>query len=63
MEQKLNIIEEDPLIETKRNIDKSFTGPVKKSLLRYVFIVIDTTQTSTRVDFKPSRIGVTQLYL
>lgn len=59
VEQKLNIKEENPLIETKRIIDKGFSAINKKSLLRFVYLIIDTTLTSTRVDFKPSRIGLT----
>lgn len=63
MEKKLNIKEDDPLIEAKRAIDKGYASSGRKSLLRYVFLVVDTTQTSTHVDFKPSRIGLTQIIL
>lgn len=63
VEEKLNIKEEDPLIEEKRAIDKGYASTGRKNLLRYVFLVVDTTQTSTHVDFKPSRIGLTQIVL
>lgn len=63
VEEKLNIREEDPLLEMKRTVDKGFENVHQKSLLRRVYIIIDTSQTCTRVDFKPSRIGLTQLYL
>ncbi|KAL4506989.1 hypothetical protein ABPG72_001410 [Tetrahymena utriculariae] len=63
VEQKLNIKEENPLIQAKKIIDKGYTSTSKKSLLRFVYIIVDTTQSSTRVDFKPSRIGLTQIYL
>lgn len=41
--QKLNIQEEDPLIEMKRTVDKGYSVTSKKSLLRYVYLVVDTT--------------------
>lgn len=59
VEQKLNIKEENPLIEAKKIVDKGYQSTSKKSLLRFVYLIVDTTATSTRVDFKPSRIGIT----
>ena len=59
IDNQLNVEGTSDLLEMKNEIDKQLTYDIQKTIIRYVYVILDTSSSMKLKDIKPTRLACT----